>query len=64
MAGKREKPLALDMEFDEAMKRFVQTDLDELPDRIKLKKRKPAKGKRPSAGKVGNKGNPRSNRQR
>ena len=31
-------PLALDMDFDEAMKRFANTDLDDLPDNVKLKK--------------------------
>jgi len=36
-------PLALDMDFDEAMKRFANTNLDDLPDNVKLKKIKKKK---------------------
>jgi hypothetical protein len=38
---KREKPLHLDMSFDEALKRFAQTDPREL--RRKKEKKKPTK---------------------
>jgi hypothetical protein len=45
MTKKREKPLHLDMSFDEALKRFVQTDPREFPapkpKKAKRKKRPP-----------------------
>lgn len=34
----REKPLGLDMDPDEALKRFIGVDPRELPDGVKLKK--------------------------
>lgn len=40
MTEQREKPLALDMPFDEALERFIGTDPDELPDNVKLRKKK------------------------
>lgn len=39
MTEKREKPLALDMPFDEALERFVLTDPAELPDSVKLRQK-------------------------
>lgn len=35
-----EKPFKLDMPFDEALKRFAQTDEKEIPDNRKLKKKR------------------------
>ena len=40
MTEKREKPLKLDMSFEEALGRFAATKLDELPDNVKLRKKK------------------------
>lgn len=39
----RKPPLALDMDFSEALQRFAKTDVNDLPDNVKLKKggRKP-----------------------
>ena len=37
---KRKPPLVLDMEFGEAMRRFAQTDLSDLPDSVKLNKKR------------------------
>lgn len=42
---KREKPLGLDMSFEEALERFAGVDPDELPDSIKLGKRERRKKK-------------------
>ena len=42
MTDKREKPLYLDMDTDEALSRFLQTDPKELKDRLD-KKRGPPK---------------------
>lgn len=39
MKGQREKPLGLDMPFDEAFERFLGVDPGELPDSVRLKKR-------------------------
>jgi hypothetical protein len=39
MKGEREKPLALAMGFDEALRRFIGTNPSDLPDSIKLKKK-------------------------
>lgn len=36
----REKPLGLDMDPDEALERFIGVDPGELPDNVKLGKRK------------------------
>lgn len=41
MTGTREKPLALDMPFGEALERFVGVDPTQLPDNVKLKRKKP-----------------------
>lgn len=49
MTDKREKPLFVDMDFSEALRRFAQTDkreADELAEREKRKK-KAGKGKSP-----------------
>jgi hypothetical protein len=46
MTKKREKPFHLDMSFDEALKRFVQTDPRELPNPKKAKKKKRASKRR------------------
>jgi hypothetical protein len=44
-----EKPLYIDMDFEEALKRFGTTDAKELPDNIKLsrKRRRPKSAKKP-----------------
>lgn len=48
--GPYEKPLHIDLPFGEALERFAQTDLGELPDNVKLKrKRKKAGGAKPPA---------------
>jgi hypothetical protein len=44
-----EKPFKLDMPFEEALRRFAQTDDKELPERSKLKRRKEAGGRSPPA---------------
>ena len=36
----RKPPLALDMDFAEALHRFGKTELSDLPDSVKLKKKK------------------------
>lgn len=36
----REKPLALDMPFSEALERFIGVDPGELPDNVKLRQKK------------------------
>jgi hypothetical protein len=51
-----EKPLKLDMPFEEALRRIAQTDEKELPARVKLKRKKtggrspPAKRKPKTSG--------------
>lgn len=40
MSGERDKPLALDMPFAEALERFFGTDPGELPDNVKLRQGK------------------------
>ena len=42
---KREKPLYLDMDPDEALERFIQTDPEELKRRLERKKPPPKQGK-------------------
>lgn len=37
MTEKREKPLALDLPFHEALERFIGVDPDQLPDNVKLR---------------------------
>ncbi|MBV7257943.1 hypothetical protein KCG44_14245 [Pacificimonas sp. WHA3] len=50
--AKRDKPVKLDMPFDEALERFLQTDPDDLPDNVKLRTgKKKGPPKRPSSGK-------------
>lgn len=44
MTDKREKPLYLDMDPDEALERFVQTDPAELKRRLDKKKAPPKRG--------------------
>lgn len=45
MTDKREKPLFLDMDPDEALARFIQTDPVELKRRLETKKTPPKRGK-------------------
>ncbi|GEM_PF-1460030 len=40
MNDKREKPLGLDMPFEEALERFIGVNPDELPDNVKLRQKK------------------------
>jgi len=40
MTEKREKPLDLDMDFGEALERFIGVDPDELPENVKLRQKK------------------------
>lgn len=57
MTGKKhEKPLHLDMDFGEALDRFTGVDPDEMPDSIKLRRKKAGKAKDPPGSKVENKG--------
>jgi hypothetical protein len=44
MTGKRERPLHLDMDPDEALARFLQTDPGELKRRLDKKKPPPKRG--------------------
>jgi hypothetical protein len=44
MTDKREKPLFLDMDPDEALARFIQTDPVELKRRLETKKPPPKRG--------------------
>jgi len=37
--GGKKPPLALDMDFSEALTRFAKVDADELPDNVRLKKK-------------------------
>ena len=41
MTGTREKPLGLDMDFGEALERFIGVSPVEIPDAAKLKRKKP-----------------------
>jgi hypothetical protein len=43
MKGEREKPLGLDMPFGEALRRFIQTGIEELPDSVRLARAKAGK---------------------
>ena len=38
--GPREKPFGLDMDFGEALERYVGVDPDELPDNVKLRQKR------------------------
>jgi len=38
--GGKKPPLALDMEFGEALRRFAKTDLSDLPDSVKLNRKR------------------------
>jgi hypothetical protein len=59
MTGTREKPPGLDMPFAEALERFVGVVPSELPESVKLtKKRGPPKLPPSVAGKRGPKGTP------
>lgn len=40
MTRQREKPLGLDMPFDEALARFIGSDPKELPDNVLLRKKR------------------------
>ena len=41
MTATRDKPLGLDMPFGEALERFIGADPKQLPDEVKLKRKKP-----------------------
>lgn len=45
MTDKRERPLYLDLDPDEALERFLQTDPDELKRRLDKKKAPPERGR-------------------
>jgi hypothetical protein len=47
----RERPLGLDMDPDEALERFIGVDPAELPDSIKLRRKKEGPPKRPPSPK-------------
>jgi hypothetical protein len=47
MTKKRDKPLHLDLSFDEALKRVAQTDPRELPREKKAKSKKRKRSSRP-----------------
>ena len=62
---KREKKLWIDMEFGEALERFVGTDPDELPENVKLRRsQKKAGSTKPPACKSDPKGGSRRGRNR
>ena len=53
---RRDPPLRLDMDFTEALGRFIQTDPDELPEKAQAppkagRKKRPAPGETPRAAK-------------
>lgn len=53
MTEKREKPLGLDMPFAEALEQFIGVDPAELPENVKLKRKKPPPKRGPGvAGKA------------
>lgn len=57
MTEKREKALGLDMGFGEALERFIGVKPSELPDNVKLKRKKPPPKRGPGvAGKPASKG--------
>lgn len=49
MTGKRERPLALDMPYGEALERFIGTNPGDLPDNVKLRRKKGPPKRPPSA---------------
>lgn len=51
MTEKRDKPLGLDMPFDEALDRFLGVDPGELPDNVLLRQKKGAPKRPPSVAK-------------
>ena len=54
MTPKREKPLALDLPFPEALKRLIGTKPEELPDNVRLRQKKaPAEARARCCGKAG-----------
>lgn len=55
---KRQKPLYLDMDPDEALRRLIETDPDELPGQ-KKRHRKKEGGRSPPSRKIGKKGKDR-----
>lgn len=46
----KKPPLALDMEFDEALRRFARTDPAELPDGVKLNRKR--RTNKPDSGRI------------
>jgi hypothetical protein len=59
MTGTREKPLGLDMPFEEALERFIGVVPSELPESVKLTKKKGPPKRPPSvAGRHGPKDTP------
>jgi hypothetical protein len=55
VTAQREKPLGLDMPFGEALERFIATDPKELPDKIKLKPKRPPPKRESGVGTKGEK---------
>lgn len=47
----RERPLGLDMDPDEALERFIGVDPRELPESVKLTRKKPPPKRGPGVGK-------------
>jgi hypothetical protein len=47
MTGTRDKPLGLDMDFAEALERFIGTDPKELPENVLLRQKKGAPKRSP-----------------
>ena len=62
MMAEREKPLRLEMSFEEALARFGQADPAELPERFKLGRK--AGGRSPPAARIDEKGEGDQNRRR
>jgi hypothetical protein len=50
VTAQREKPLGLDMDFSEALERFIGTDPKHLPDKVKLKPKEPPPKREPGVG--------------
>lgn len=53
-----DKPLHIDMDFEEALERFGTTDPKDLPDNIKLSRKRKTGDKKPAARHSGKRGLP------
>lgn len=53
MTDTRDKPLGLDMPFAEALERFIGVDSAELPEAVKLKRKRPPPKRGPGVAEKG-----------